>query len=50
LLREAIADGFKDVNRLRDDPELEPLRSSPEFQLMVLDLDFPGYPIKLENR
>jgi tetratricopeptide (TPR) repeat protein len=44
MLREATADGFHDGLRLRNEPELESLRSLPEFQTMVLDLEFPPDP------
>ncbi len=42
MLREAVADGFRDPVRLRSDPDLGPLRSSPEFPALILDLEFPA--------
>jgi hypothetical protein len=44
MLNEAIADGFRDLKQLRDDPELASLRSSPNFQAIVLDVQFPANP------
>ena len=44
MLREAVADGFRDPVRLRSDPDLGPLRSSPEFPALILDLEFPADP------
>jgi hypothetical protein len=44
MIREAVADGFKDARQLRDDPRLAPVRSDPEFQAIVSDLEFPAQP------
>ena len=42
MIRQAVASGFRDVDRLRNDPQLAPLRGSPEFQTLILDLQFPA--------
>ena len=44
MLREAIAAGFHDHARLRGEPLLEPIRSSPEFRALACDLVFPADP------
>ena len=36
--------GFHDLNRLRQDTNLDPLRSRADFQLMAMDLAFPASP------
>jgi serine/threonine-protein kinase len=44
VLRRAVAAGYRDVNWMRRDPDLDPLRSRPEFQVLLLDLTFPDDP------
>jgi hypothetical protein len=44
MLRESVADGFKDAKRLRDEPAFAPIRSTPEFQRIVSDVEFPRDP------
>jgi hypothetical protein len=44
MLREAVADGFKDAKGPRDEPALAPIRSTREFQAVMSDLGFPGDP------
>jgi serine/threonine protein kinase len=43
LLR-AVADGYRDGNSLRTDPDLDPLRSRPDFQQLMMDIVFPADP------
>ncbi len=44
MIREAIADGFLDVRRLRHESLLAPILSLPEFQTLIGDEDFPVDP------
>jgi tetratricopeptide (TPR) repeat protein/tRNA A-37 threonylcarbamoyl transferase component Bud32 len=39
LLREAVAKGFRDGKHMKTDPDLTPLRSRPDFQKIVQDLE-----------
>jgi eukaryotic-like serine/threonine-protein kinase len=43
-LRRAVAAGLEDVAFMRKDPDLEPLRSRPDFQMLLMDLAFPTDP------
>src|SRR5262249_45824006 len=43
-LRRAVAAGYRDVTWMRRDPDLEPLRSRPDFRVLLLDLAFPADP------
>jgi hypothetical protein len=45
MIRDAVDDGFKDTRQLRNDPRLAPIRSDPDFQAIVADLEFPAQPI-----
>jgi len=42
MLREAVADGFRDARRLRNEPKLDPIRSDPGFAAVLAGLDFPA--------
>ncbi len=44
LLRRAADAGFHNVDRMRRDPDLDPLRARPDFQAMMADLAFPAQP------
>lgn len=44
MLRRAVATGYRDVNWMRRDPDLDPLRSRSDFQVLLLDLAFPADP------
>ena len=41
-LREAVAAGFRDLVHIRTDPDFNPLRSRPDFQLLMMDLAMPA--------
>jgi tetratricopeptide (TPR) repeat protein len=43
-LQQAAAGGWRYVEVLRADPELAPIRSRPDFQLLALDMAFPEQP------
>jgi tetratricopeptide (TPR) repeat protein/tRNA A-37 threonylcarbamoyl transferase component Bud32 len=43
-LRRAVAAGYRSVEWMRRDPDLEPLRSRSDFQLLMMDLTFPEKP------
>ncbi len=44
MLREAIADGFRDIARLWREPELVPFHADPEFQAVAAALDALAFP------
>ncbi|HKI21273.1 MAG TPA: hypothetical protein VKA15_25490, partial [Isosphaeraceae bacterium] len=44
MLRQAAADGFKDVARLRRESKFESIRSNPGFTAILADIDFPAQP------
>jgi tetratricopeptide (TPR) repeat protein len=48
-LRRAIAAGYRKVNLIQTDPDLEPLRSRPDFRLLMMDLEFPDDPFSRED-
>jgi serine/threonine protein kinase/tetratricopeptide (TPR) repeat protein len=39
LLRQAVAHGYRDVDRMKEDPHLEPLRARQEFGKLLADLE-----------
>jgi eukaryotic-like serine/threonine-protein kinase len=43
-LRRAIAAGLQDYAFMRRDPDLDPLRSRPDFRALMMDLEFPEEP------
>jgi eukaryotic-like serine/threonine-protein kinase len=43
-LRRTIGSGYRDVSHMRTDTDLDPLRSRPDFQLLMRDLAFPADP------
>jgi tetratricopeptide (TPR) repeat protein len=43
-LRKAVAAGFRDLNSILRDTDLDPLRSRPDFQLLLMDLAMPADP------
>ncbi len=48
-LRRAVAAGLEDVAFMRRDPDLDALRPREDFQLLLLDLDFPDKPFGSVN-
>ena len=48
MVGQAIALGFKDVQRIKSDPWLGPVRSDRRFQAVVADLLFPLEPFASE--
>ena len=43
-LRRAVAAGWRDAAWMASDTDLNPIRSRPDFQSLVLDLGFPADP------
>jgi tetratricopeptide (TPR) repeat protein/tRNA A-37 threonylcarbamoyl transferase component Bud32 len=43
-LRRAVDAGWRDVSAARHDSDLGPIRSRPDFRLLMLDLEFPADP------
>jgi tetratricopeptide (TPR) repeat protein len=43
-LSKAVALGYRNVKLMATDPDLDPLRSRPDFQLLMIDLTFPRDP------
>lgn len=39
LLKNALANGYKEIKQLKQDPAIEPLRKQPEYQKLLDDLD-----------
>jgi tetratricopeptide (TPR) repeat protein len=44
FLHRAVIAGYRDVTRMRRDPDLDPLRSRPDFQSLMADLALPTDP------
>ena len=43
LLKRVVADGYRNA-KMKTEPDLDPLRGRLDFQLLMLDLDFPADP------
>jgi len=43
-LRRAVAAGHCRFEWMRRDPDLDPLRRRRDFQLLMMDVEFPGEP------
>jgi serine/threonine-protein kinase len=43
-LHGAVAAGYRNAALMRRDRDLDPLRSRPDFQLLMMDLEFPDDP------
>jgi hypothetical protein len=48
-LHEAVAAGWRNPAALRDDPVLASIRSRPDFQLLIMDVEFPAKPFAASN-
>jgi serine/threonine-protein kinase len=48
LLRLAADGGYRVVDCMRRDPDLDPLRARPDFQAMMADLAFPDQPFSID--
>jgi serine/threonine-protein kinase len=48
-LYRAVARGYRNVALMQRDPDLDPLRSRPDFQLLMMDLEFPDDPFALSH-
>jgi eukaryotic-like serine/threonine-protein kinase len=44
LLRKASSAGFREASQFAQDDDLAPLRSRPDFQVLMMDLAFPAKP------
>jgi serine/threonine-protein kinase len=44
-LRQAVAAGYRNVALMRRDADLDSLRSRPDFQILMMDLEFPDDPL-----
>ncbi len=45
LLRRAVATGYRSPSRYRNETALDPLRSRPDFRVLMMDLEFPDDPL-----
>jgi serine/threonine-protein kinase len=43
-LQRAVARGYRNVALMQRDHDIDPLRSRPDFQLLMMDLEFPDDP------
>jgi serine/threonine-protein kinase len=43
-LRRALVAGYRNLALMREDTDLDPLRSRPDFQLLMMDIEFPDDP------
>ena len=49
VLRQAVAAGYYNAAHMAKDPDLDPLRSRPDFQILMMDLAFPADPFARGN-
>src|SRR5262249_12322836 len=49
MLHRAVAQGYRNVTWMRRDADLDPLRSRPDFQALMLDLEFPSDPFSKDT-
>jgi eukaryotic-like serine/threonine-protein kinase len=43
-LKRAVEGGYRNFQHMRGDPDLDPLRPRPDFQLLMMDLAMPAIP------
>jgi hypothetical protein len=48
-LRNAVAAGYRKLDLMRTDPDLDPLRGRDDFRLLLMDLTFPADPFARER-
>jgi hypothetical protein len=48
-LHQAITVGYRHIEKLRTDSDLDSLRSRTDFQLLLMDLAFPPDPFVRDN-
>ena len=44
MLRQAVAEGFRDATRLRTESQFDPIRADTAFSAILADLEFPVDP------
>jgi serine/threonine-protein kinase len=44
VLRQAVTAGYREVAWMKSDPDLAPIRSRPDFQTLMADMEFPDQP------
>jgi hypothetical protein len=49
VLRRAVAGGYRNVNWLKREPDLDPLRARSDFQALMADLAFPFDPFSKDT-
>jgi hypothetical protein len=49
-LRQAIANGYRNVISMKRELDLEPLRARPDFRALIWDLEFPDAPFSQDVR
>ena len=49
VLRRAVAAGYRQVDAMKRDPDLDPLRGRADFQSLMMDLAFPSNPFAPEG-
>jgi eukaryotic-like serine/threonine-protein kinase len=48
VLRRAVTGGYRNVMWMKRDPDLDPLRGRPDFQQLMMDVEFPAWPFSTE--
>ena len=49
VLRQAVAAGYDNAAQIDEESDLDPLRSRPDFQILMMDLAFPADPFARGN-